>query len=165
MRVDLIGLTTPMEIYIRAGCAAVWLATRTPTLGYKVCTLSTFVNEMLFSLAATRRRTANGVSRQWEFVGYRRATLSGSVGNGIAARRVARLPYLPPYPLYSVVLIFGLYPCVSVVPCIPPRSCPHAPNTLPCDSPLRVTSTFTQNPHPHHHDPPYKLSLAMYLVQ
>ncbi|KAF8174818.1 hypothetical protein K438DRAFT_1771404 [Mycena galopus ATCC 62051] len=30
------------------------------------------------------------------------------VGNGIVARRVTRLPYLPPYPSYSFTLIFGL---------------------------------------------------------
>jgi hypothetical protein len=41
------------------------------------------------------------------------------VGNGIVTRRVARLAYLPPYPSHSFVFIFGLYPRISVVSCIP----------------------------------------------
>jgi hypothetical protein len=32
--------------------------------------------------------------------------------------RIIHLTY-PPYPSHSFVLIFGLYPCISVVSCIP----------------------------------------------
>jgi hypothetical protein len=66
-----------------------------------------------------------------------------SVGNGIVARRVARLPYLPPLSVAQLHLYIRPVSLYFISLLYPPRSCSRAPNTLPCDSPLRATSSFT----------------------
>jgi hypothetical protein len=66
-------------------------------------------------------------SRQWEFVGLSRATLSGSVGNRIVARDVARLPYLPPLsvaqlpPYIRPIFVYFSSPLYSPAPVPAPR--------------------------------------------